>query len=142
MIRSSDGHDGLILTMSLDGAGVPPLRELRHSVRQFVAHLGDECAEDAELLVTELVSNAYDHGLPPIGVRLCPVPDSPLVHIEVEDGDRMNFPQLGVPRLGGDRGRGLVLVDQLSLNWGFDVTATGKVVWADLSCRSLSAVHS
>ncbi|WP_425412436.1 ATP-binding protein [Lentzea jiangxiensis] len=142
MARSSYGRDGLVFNLSLDGAETPPLRELRHSTRRTLAHLDEECAEDAELLVTELVSNAYDHGHPPVGFRLCLVPDSPVLRIEVEDGDRANLPQLGASRLGGERGRGLVLVDQLSLDWGFNVTTTGKVVWVDLSCRGSSLVGS
>ncbi|MEV0675384.1 ATP-binding protein [Actinosynnema sp. NPDC050436] len=132
MVGSSHERGEVVLDVSLTGAETPPLRELRQSVRGAMAHLEDECVEDAELLVTELVSNAYDHGHPPIAIRLCSV--SSVMHIEVEDGDRANLPQVGVSRLGGERGRGLVLVDQLALSWGFDATATGKVVWADVSC--------
>lgn len=94
-------------------------------------------AEDAELLVTELVSNAHDHGQPPISLRLCHLPNSSL-HIEVEDSDRTHLPQLRASAPGGERGRGLVLVDQLSRGWGFNVSATSKVVWAEMNCRALS----
>jgi hypothetical protein len=135
MVDSSDGHGGTVLKLDLTRAETPPLRELRRSVRQALAHLETDCVEDAELLVTELVSNAYDHGQPPISFRLCQLPNSSL-HIDVEDGDRRNIPQLRVPRLGGERGRGLVLVDELAQGWGFNVTATSKVVWAEMDCGS------
>ncbi|WP_460675362.1 ATP-binding protein [Lentzea nigeriaca] len=107
----------------------------RRSVRQALSHLDTDCVEDAELLVTELVSNAYDHGQPPISLRLCHLPNS-LLHIDVEDGDRTHLPRLRVSGVAGERGRGLVLVDQLSRGWGFNVTTTSKVVWAEMNCRA------
>ncbi|MEU7482262.1 ATP-binding protein [Lentzea sp. NPDC042327] len=135
MTGASDGHPELILDVDLPGVATPPLGELRRSLRKALSHLETDCVEDAELLVTELVSNAYDHGRPPIGLRVCQLPDSTL-HIDVEDGDRTTLPRLGSSRLGEDRGRGLLLVTQLSRGWGCVVTTTSKVVWAELSCRA------
>jgi two-component sensor histidine kinase len=134
---SSNGHRGLVLNVDLSSDAAPPLGDLRRSVRQALSHLDTDCVADAELLVTELVSNAYDHGQPPISFRLCQLPNSSL-HIGVEDSDRTHLPQLRASVPGGARGRGLVLVDQLSRGWGFNVTATSKVVWAEMNCRALS----
>ncbi|GGU42883.1 ATPase [Lentzea flava] len=121
--------------MDLSSDATPPLGDLRRSVRQALSHLDTDCVEDAELLVTELVSNAYDHGKPPIRLRLCQLPNSSL-HIDVEDGDRTHLPRLRVSGPNAERGRGLVLVDQLSREWGFNVTARTKVVWAEMDCRA------
>ena len=139
MTASSNGHRGMVLNVDLSSDAAPPLGGLRRSVRQALSHLETDCVEDAELLVTELVSNAYDHGRPPIRLRLSQLPNSSL-HIDVEDGDRTNLPQLRASGPGGQRGRGLVLVDQLSRGWGFIVTATSKVVWAEMNCHALSPV--
>lgn len=139
MTASSNGHRGLVLNVDLSNDATPPLGDLRRSVRQALSHLDTDCVEDAELLVTELVSNAYDHGRPPISLRLCQLPNSSL-HIDVEDGDRTHLPQLRASWPDGERGRGLVLVDQLSRGWGFNVTARSKVVWAEMNCRALNAV--
>lgn len=135
MTASSNGHRGLILNVILSSDATPPLGDLRRSVRQALSYLDADCVEDAELLVTELVSNAYDHGQPPISLRLCQLPNSSL-HIDVEDGDRTHLPRLRASGPSGQRGRGLVLVDQLSRGWGFNVTATSKVVWAEMNCRA------
>ena len=113
MTGTSHGHSELILTVDLAGDARAPLGDLRHSVRRALSHLEPDCVEDAELLVTELISNAFDHGRPPISFRMCQLPDSAL-HIDVEDGNRTSLPRLGVSRLEGERGRGLVLVEQLS----------------------------
>lgn len=137
MTGSSAGQRGLILNVDLSSDATPPLSDLRRSLRQVLSHLEIDCVEDAELLVTELVSNAYDHGQPPISLRVCQLPNSAL-HIDVEDGDQTNLPQLRTSGPDGERGRGLVLVDQLSRDWGFNVTATSKVVWAEMNCRALS----
>lgn len=137
MTASSNGHRGLILNVNLSSDAAPPLSDLRRSLRQALSHLDTDCVEDAELLVTELVSNAYDHGQPPIILRLCQLPNWSL-HIDVEDSDRTHLPQLRASGPGGERGRGLVLVDQLSRGWGFNVTATSKVVWAEMNCRTLN----
>jgi anti-sigma regulatory factor (Ser/Thr protein kinase) len=129
----------LILDVDLNSDATPPLGDLRRSVRRALSHLDTDCVEDAELLVTELVSNAYDHGQPPISLRLCQLANSSL-HIDVEDGDRAHLPRLRASGPGWERGRGLVLVDQLSRDWGVNVTATSKVVWAEMNCRALSPV--
>jgi anti-sigma regulatory factor (Ser/Thr protein kinase) len=134
---SSNGHRALILNVDLSDAA-PPLGDLRRSVRRALSHLDTDCVEDAELLVTELVGNAYDHGRPPIGLRLCRLPHSAL-HIDVEDGDRTHLPRLRTSGPGRERGRGLALVDHLSRGWGFNVTARSKIVWAELNCRASSA---
>ncbi|WP_081902191.1 ATP-binding protein [Lentzea aerocolonigenes] len=134
---SSNGHRGFVLNVDLSSDATPPLGDLRRSVRRSLSHLDTDCVEDAELLVTELVSNAYDHGRPPVKLRLCQLPNS-LLHIDVEDSDRTHLPRLRASAPGGERGRGLLLVDQLSRGWGFNVTATNKVVWAEMNCRELS----
>jgi GAF domain-containing protein len=86
-------------------------------------------AADAELLVSELVTNATLHGEAPIRVRVV-VGDC--VRVEVEDAGR------SAPLLAGSNtevmtGRGLSMVAALASGWGVSPSPTGgKIVWAEL----------
>ncbi|BEP13372.1 hypothetical protein acdb102_16830 [Acidothermaceae bacterium B102] len=83
--------------------------------------------DDAELLVSELVTNAVLHGLPPITLRV----DCDTLELIVEVSDEAAGPALA-PRdvtLEGESGRGLALVDILSDAWGVEPLDQGKVVW-------------
>jgi len=86
--------------------------------------------EDAELLVTELVTNALLHGDAPVKLRLIQLADR--MRIEVEDRGR------GVPiqvrhSTEAMTGRGLSLVSAVASSWGVDPAPNGgKVVWAEI----------
>lgn len=94
-----------------------------------------ELADDAELIVSELVTNALkaSQSLPEIRpFALCLRSDCKRLIIEVWD----HCP--GEPRstlAGGDAegGRGLHVVEALSARWGYERTGySAKVVWAEL----------
>jgi Histidine kinase-like ATPase domain len=104
----------------------------------------DALADTAELIVSELVTNAvrvsvgltssrrsgcWVPGVPP--VRLWLSSDRQRVLIRVWDGsDRHPSPQHPGP--DAESGRGLLLVDSLSTEWGSypPERSSGKVVWA------------
>lgn len=103
-------------------------------VRSFVvAHLArrgmDELADDAQLIASELVTNALLHVGPPAEVVLRVSP--PRARLEVRDRSR-------VPPVRSRRdidvmtGRGLHLVEGLAHDWGVALLPTGKAVWAEL----------
>ena len=92
----------------------------------------------AELVVSELVTNAVRYAQGPIGLRL--VLEDGLV-CEVFD-DSAALPRLRYPGTEDERGRGLQVVSQLAQRWGARRTPSGKVVWCELSLpRSLSAAN-
>jgi len=91
--------------------------------------LGGEAVEPALLVVTELLSNAIDHGRGP--VRLVVEYSGELVHVEVHDGAPQP-PRRQPHDLLRARGRGLQLVEALSLRWGWTDDPPGKLVWADV----------
>ena len=87
-----------------------------------------EFAADAELVASELVTNALLHGAPPVSVH---VTIRDVVRIEVADGSR-SAPVRSLARVDAMTGRGLALVTALSRDWGVEPRSTGKVVWCEL----------
>ncbi|MCO1658840.1 ATP-binding protein [Pseudonocardia humida] len=92
--------------------------------------LTGEAAEPTLLVVTELVSNAAEHGRAP--VRLAVELRGDAVRVEVYDGSPEQ-PRRRPHDPARDRGRGLLLVDGLSGGWGWIPSPPGKVVWAEVA---------
>ncbi|MFF3356676.1 SpoIIE family protein phosphatase [Streptomyces sp. NPDC002917] len=82
----------------------------------------------AELVVSELVTNAIRYGKPPIRLRL--IHDQSLI-CEVSDGNS-TAPHLRRAHTDDEGGRGLFLVAQLTDHWGTRYAARGKIIWAEL----------
>ncbi|HKN97272.1 MAG TPA: ATP-binding protein [Pseudonocardiaceae bacterium] len=95
-----------------------------------------ETRETAELVVSELVGNAVQHGdgIAELGLIL----DDDVVRIEVVDNSPV-LPVLLRPGPADDRHRGLLIVAGLSVNWGSRREAAGKTVWAELRRASAAA---
>ncbi len=82
----------------------------------------------AELMVSELVTNAVRYAQGKVGLRL--ILEGGLV-CEVLD-DSAALPRLRHPDDSDERGRGLQVVSQLAQRWGARRAASGKVVWCEL----------
>ncbi|WP_051752333.1 ATP-binding protein [Streptosporangium amethystogenes] len=110
----------------------------RHYVRELLA--GSACArtDDALLLVSELVTNAVCHsdsGRVPGGRIIVAVArHNGTLHCDVIDaGSAGHTPRLHTEvDFTSDGGRGLWLVQELATAWGWNETATGRVVWFQL----------
>ncbi|AEW92493.1 MULTISPECIES: SpoIIE family protein phosphatase/ATP-binding protein [Streptomycetaceae] len=89
----------------------------------------EESAFTAELVLSELITNAIRHASGPIGVRL--LRDHALI-CEVSDTSSTS-PHLRYAATTDEGGRGLFLVAQFADRWGTRYTATGKVIWAELA---------
>jgi anti-sigma regulatory factor (Ser/Thr protein kinase) len=88
-------------------------------------------AEPTELLVSELATNAIraSAGLLSPVIRLCLASDRHGIVVRVWDGnDQMPARRDTGP--DSECGRGLLLVESLSTDWGSYRKANGKVVWA------------
>ncbi|MEV2216114.1 SpoIIE family protein phosphatase [Streptomyces sp. NPDC050997] len=102
--------------------------EVRASALRQLADWGlDEAAFAAELILSELVTNAVRHGTGPIGVRL--LYDRTLI-CEVSDTSN-TAPHLRRAAATDEGGRGLFLVAQLSQTWGTRYLPEGKLIWAE-----------
>jgi anti-sigma regulatory factor (Ser/Thr protein kinase) len=91
----------------------------------------------AELVVSELVTNALRHGIPTarkLGeqpcVRLRLLAQAPFVMCMVADPER-SIPMLKDSDPAAESGRGLTVVEACSVRWGWHLLDEGgKVVWA------------
>jgi len=82
---------------------------------------------EAELLVTEVVTNAFRYGAPPITLEVTCEADDGLVVQVGDTGTAAPVPRdTGVDDVSG---RGLALVDVMSDDWGVEPTRAGKNVW-------------
>jgi anti-sigma regulatory factor (Ser/Thr protein kinase) len=109
-------------------SGVP---EGRRYVRKLLECTGID-HEEAELIVSELLTNAVDHG----GgerIELSVAEDGERVRIEVADGGSGGTPRLQT-QAGPDseRGRGLMLVAAIAEAWGVRTHPGRTVVWAEV----------
>ena len=86
--------------------------------------------DEAQLLATELVTNAVAHGGPPITLRLT-CDGTPGMLVAVTDGSP-RAPVAQEASTEATSGRGVALVDLLSDAWGVDTGRTGKTVWFHL----------
>lgn len=87
--------------------------------------------EKAQLLVSELVTNAVRHGAPPVDLQVCCVGDHEL-QIMVSDSNP-EHPVTRNPGPDAEGGRGMLLVDLISADWGLDDHPNdGKAVWFTL----------
>jgi anti-sigma regulatory factor (Ser/Thr protein kinase) len=110
--------------------------------------LGEACADGglsgdltdtAQLLISELVTNAVIHGRSPVTVT-ADLSDG-LLRVEVSD-DNSRHPEL---RRADDRaldGRGMHIVDLLAARWGVTDAPLGKVVWFELDSSSAQDARS
>ena len=100
-------------------------RTLRAAFTQW--ELPVDAAEDALMVVEELVANVVDHARTPF--RLTVDHLGPSLRITVRDACP-GGPQVRPFSARATRGRGLQMIDALSSRWGCDRTAAGKTVWA------------
>ena len=114
---------------SAPSADAVPLSRDRLAVVLAEWGLAGEATEPALLVVTELLSNAIDHGRGPVGLVV--EYSGEWVHVEVHDGVP-EAPRLQPHDLQRARGRGIQLVEALSLRWGWTDDPPGKLVWADV----------
>ncbi len=102
----------------------------RSTVRTvLMRHALAALADTAELLTSELCSNAYRYAGGPVTVRVRWRHRT--LHVSVRDSNRV-LPRQSEPSQDCDRGRGLLLVSQCAHAWGSRTEHPGKVTWFEL----------
>ncbi len=111
-----------------------------HEARQVVRELLEEwgmlpwIVDDAVLLISEMVTNAFIHARSACVIDL---ELSPAGTLRLAVTDRS--PRPPVPRTADtsdERGRGLEIVASLADRWGVDQLSGGKQVWSEMDTRA------
>lgn len=124
-------------TFLRDRESVPAARRFVHAA--LVSWKMPELADTAELVVSELATNAVQHARRgAFRVTLTRL-DGDRVRVAVIDHSR-TLPEPADPGDDEDHGRGLAIVEALSQQWGTDPLNWGKRVWADLHVPPLPAL--
>lgn len=108
--------------------------------RGFIRSDFGDCEERvltaAELMVSELVTNAVVHGSSPIDLELLRAED--IVKATVTDhGAGRPVPK--DPGADEPHGRGLLIVGLLAHDWGVEDFEAGKSVWFTLRCQATAS---
>lgn len=111
--------------------------EARRLVRSELRETGrEDLVETAELVVSELVTNALVHAGTSIEVTARVGDDG--LHVEIRDGSP-HLPAARHHSMMAGTGRGLRLVQQMVDSWGAYPDADGKVVWFQLAAGDQEA---
>jgi len=97
------------------------LRDLLHGWRLT------SMVEPVVLAASELVTNAFRHGRPPLSLTVRRSADQ--VSVAVEDGSTTE-PERPVAGAADESGRGMAIVEEVSSGTGVRADDAGKVVWA------------
>jgi serine phosphatase RsbU (regulator of sigma subunit) len=131
--RELDGTHAAAWNLTDDLADVARARGLASS--RLAGWDLDELAFTAELVISELVTNAIRYGSGPVQLRL--IREGTLI-CEVSDGSN-TAPHLRRARMFDEGGRGLFIVAQLAERWGTRQRPDGKTIWAELALPRVSA---
>ncbi|MEU3540494.1 ATP-binding protein [Streptomyces paromomycinus] len=105
----------------------------REAVEAAVPGISEDSLADVQLIVSELVTNAYRYGTEPgdrVGVSVDAQPAG--ARVEVHDPARRR-PRPKALGQESERGRGLHVVREIADRWGIDDRPFGKAVWAELT---------
>lgn len=128
--------------LSRSRRSVPRARALLHAVLGDWG-VGQETLDNAELVLSELVTNALRVPAPgdrQVGVRISRSVADGLLRIEVSDAGG-GCPEVREPGEDETGGRGLLLVAALAHRWGYETrpAGIGKTVFAELKAPDIVA---
>jgi serine phosphatase RsbU (regulator of sigma subunit)/anti-sigma regulatory factor (Ser/Thr protein kinase) len=100
-------------------------RLVRHALRRWDL---EPLVEAAELLVSEVITNAVRYAERPVTLRLL---RTDVLRCEVGD-DAPTLPRMRHAQPQDEGGRGLYLVNRMAQRWGATRLSSGKVVWFEM----------
>ncbi|MES4886750.1 ATP-binding protein [Streptomyces sp. NPDC096012] len=125
------------LTLTLPPTPVAATAARHQAVSAIVGwdkELSTEMVRTAELLVSELITNAVQYaGTGSVSLAVCL--DEAVLRIEVCDTSPV-LPQPALPDADSEGGRGLFLVAALADRYHAEPTETGKRCWAEIDLTS------
>ncbi|MFF3481799.1 ATP-binding protein [Streptomyces sp. NPDC002701] len=93
----------------------------------------EDVTHEAQLCVSELVSNVITHVGPGTPTTLAVSVRGTRLRIEIHDPDMRALPTLLSAGPDSEGGRGMALVDAVADNWGVLLLADRKVTWCELA---------
>ncbi|MFD4637060.1 ATP-binding protein [Lentzea sp. NPDC058436] len=133
MTTTGEGLWSLVMDLPIERSTV--VSAMRGHVQEALPGLSEDHLYDVLLVVTELVSNVLDHTTGGGRLRLLLNRVGCQVAVEADD-DSVQQPVYGESRLGGNRGRGMVMIDNITHAWGTRPRAEGgKTVYALVWCE-------
>jgi anti-sigma regulatory factor (Ser/Thr protein kinase) len=104
--------------------------ESTKQARQWLRGLVTPAQDDAELVLTELSTNAFIHGQRPVTCHVDVADDAITIRIQQPANGTFDRPTAQDPLTVG--GRGLLLVDAIATQWGQEFSDGILTVWATL----------
>jgi anti-sigma regulatory factor (Ser/Thr protein kinase) len=106
-------------------------RQARRFVTETLGYWScQRLVDDANLLTSELVTNAVLHARTTVELTVCRTDGG--VRVEVADDDPERVERTPARRTHATTGRGLAMVAALSDHWGVTLARSGKSVWFEL----------
>ena len=139
MTRTAAQADPRLIAFVLPG--IPEsVRIARLHIRDALRrHRVGRLRDDAVAITSELVSNAIQHacrdGTETVGVTLARIRNPDAVTVVVTDSSPVG-PVRREPSPSSERGRGLLVVEELSVYWGWNPEDGGKAVYAVLTKKA------
>jgi anti-sigma regulatory factor (Ser/Thr protein kinase) len=111
------------------------VRAARRVVTDVVGDVLPEGELEGVLLATsEVVTNALEHGAPPIDLRVDRADQR--IRVEVRDASPLPPRRRDADATPSEvRGRGMTIVERVTDRWGVEPMTDGKAVWFELDLR-------
>ncbi|MFD7276863.1 ATP-binding protein [Streptomyces sp. NPDC059862] len=131
------GQEACVMRKPWDLAFTAEPTEVAGLRRVMRLHLGiwglHGVADEAQLCVSELVSNVITHVGPGTPATLAVSMNGVYLRIEVHDPDTRALPTLLDANVDSEGGRGMALVDAVAERWGVELGPDRKVTWCELA---------
>lgn len=123
---NTDQHEDKIVLRRLPSEA----ERARRQVSAACSGMARDVVATAQLLTSELFSNALDHGAGDIILQISRLPGELRVEVSDRSPER---PKVRPVTLHDVRGRGLMILEALALRWGVSANVgEGKTVWFTL----------
>ena len=131
---------GLVVVTEPDfSRELPRTRECARLAREFLEDSipNSPALDSLGLIASELVTNAFTHGVGDMSIALASVGSSEFRLCVINDYDlSAEEPNLSLAFTSNklaERGRGLQIVEAMSSAWGWDILDSRLVVWANVA---------
>ena len=139
-VSASSGFDPAVDETIESSPRAPGLA--RRAVEELAPSIDDGVLRDAQLLVSEVVTNSIKHSGSDDPIRLRVWKRRSGLKVEVADGGYGFEPAHPAPRRDGEGGRGLMILDALADRWGTCHDGRARV-WFEVAPRPVSrAAHA